>query len=138
MRAIGVQQSRRVAHDADMAFPEQEIAAPRLIERNPFAQIALLHVGVARTRNAAGVEPKLHQSRAVDAEAGLALVTAKRIFQQQLRAGVLAQIGHLAQDFHGVRIDGETLVDRIYHLDRGYDRMEARLAQLGARIERVK
>ena len=33
--------------------------------------------------------------------------------------------------------DGETVVDRIYHLDRGYDRMEAKLRALGADIERV-
>ncbi len=33
---------------------------------------------------------------------------------------------------------GETLVDRIYHLDRGYDRMEAKLSAVGADIERVK
>jgi UDP-N-acetylglucosamine 1-carboxyvinyltransferase len=38
----------------------------------------------------------------------------------------------------GLVAEGETLVDRIYHLDRGYDRMEARLQALGARIERVK
>jgi len=30
------------------------------------------------------------------------------------------------------------VVDRIYHLDRGYDRMEAKLAGLGADIERIK
>ncbi|HYT16061.1 MAG TPA: UDP-N-acetylglucosamine 1-carboxyvinyltransferase [Burkholderiales bacterium] len=33
--------------------------------------------------------------------------------------------------------DGETTVDRIYHLDRGYERIEEKLAQLGARIRRV-
>ncbi|MCU0951742.1 MAG: UDP-N-acetylglucosamine 1-carboxyvinyltransferase [Burkholderiaceae bacterium] len=38
----------------------------------------------------------------------------------------------------GLVAEGETLVDRIYHLDRGYDRMEARLQALGARIERIK
>jgi len=38
----------------------------------------------------------------------------------------------------GLVADGETLVDRIYHLDRGYDRMEAKLAAIGADIERVK
>jgi UDP-N-acetylglucosamine 1-carboxyvinyltransferase len=38
----------------------------------------------------------------------------------------------------GLVAEGETVVDRIYHLDRGYDRMEQRLAALGARIERVK
>jgi UDP-N-acetylglucosamine 1-carboxyvinyltransferase len=34
--------------------------------------------------------------------------------------------------------DGETVVDRIYHLDRGYERMEAKLAALGAQVERIK
>jgi UDP-N-acetylglucosamine 1-carboxyvinyltransferase len=37
----------------------------------------------------------------------------------------------------GLVADGETRVDRIYHLDRGYDRMEAKLRALGADIERV-
>ena len=36
----------------------------------------------------------------------------------------------------GLVAEGETLVNRIYHLDRGYERMEAKLAALGARIER--
>jgi len=38
----------------------------------------------------------------------------------------------------GLAAEGETIVDRIYHLDRGYDRMELKLARLGARIERIK
>jgi len=38
----------------------------------------------------------------------------------------------------GLVAKGETLVDRIYHLDRGYDQMEAKLRALGADIERVK
>ncbi len=38
----------------------------------------------------------------------------------------------------GLVAEGETLVDRIYHLDRGYDRMENKLRALGADIERVK
>jgi UDP-N-acetylglucosamine 1-carboxyvinyltransferase len=38
----------------------------------------------------------------------------------------------------GLAARGETLVDRIYHLDRGYDRMEAKLAAVGADIQRVK
>jgi UDP-N-acetylglucosamine 1-carboxyvinyltransferase len=37
----------------------------------------------------------------------------------------------------GLVADGETLVDRIYHLDRGYDQMEAKLRGIGADIERV-
>jgi UDP-N-acetylglucosamine 1-carboxyvinyltransferase len=38
----------------------------------------------------------------------------------------------------GLVAEGETVVDRIYHLDRGYDRMELKLRALGADIERVK
>jgi UDP-N-acetylglucosamine 1-carboxyvinyltransferase len=38
----------------------------------------------------------------------------------------------------GLAAKGETLVDRIYHLDRGYDRMEVKLSAVGANITRVK
>ena len=37
----------------------------------------------------------------------------------------------------GLTAEGETLVDRIYHLDRGYDRMEEKLTAIGARARRV-
>ena len=38
----------------------------------------------------------------------------------------------------GLVADGQTVVDRIYHLDRGYDRMEEKLRGIGADIERSK
>jgi len=38
----------------------------------------------------------------------------------------------------GLVAEGETLVERIYHLDRGYDQMEAKLRGIGADIERIK
>lgn len=38
----------------------------------------------------------------------------------------------------GLAAQGETLIERIYHLDRGYDRMENKLSSIGAQIERVK
>jgi UDP-N-acetylglucosamine 1-carboxyvinyltransferase len=38
----------------------------------------------------------------------------------------------------GLVAEGETIVDRIYHLDRGYDQMEAKLRGIGADIERIK
>ena len=37
----------------------------------------------------------------------------------------------------GLVAAGETRVNRIYHLDRGYERLEAKLASLGADIRRV-
>jgi UDP-N-acetylglucosamine 1-carboxyvinyltransferase len=38
----------------------------------------------------------------------------------------------------GLVAEGETIVERIYHLDRGYEALEAKLQALGARIERVR
>jgi len=37
----------------------------------------------------------------------------------------------------GLVAEGDTMVDRIYHIDRGYDHIEEKLAQLGAKIRRV-
>ncbi len=37
----------------------------------------------------------------------------------------------------GVAARGTTLVDRIYHLDRGYEAMEEKLRSLGAEVERL-
>jgi UDP-N-acetylglucosamine 1-carboxyvinyltransferase len=38
----------------------------------------------------------------------------------------------------GLAAQGQTVVDRIYHLDRGYDRMEVKLSAVGANIQRIK
>jgi len=38
----------------------------------------------------------------------------------------------------GLQARGETVVDRIYHLDRGYERLEAKLQSLGGKIRRVE
>jgi UDP-N-acetylglucosamine 1-carboxyvinyltransferase len=38
----------------------------------------------------------------------------------------------------GLAAQGETVVDRIYHLDRGYEKLEQKLAALGAKVRRVK
>jgi UDP-N-acetylglucosamine 1-carboxyvinyltransferase len=37
----------------------------------------------------------------------------------------------------GLVAEGDTVVDRIYHLDRGYEALEKKLGQLGARVERI-
>ena len=37
----------------------------------------------------------------------------------------------------GLVADGDTVIDRIYHLDRGYDRMEDKLSAVGAKIRRI-
>ncbi|MCW5622077.1 MAG: UDP-N-acetylglucosamine 1-carboxyvinyltransferase [Burkholderiales bacterium] len=38
----------------------------------------------------------------------------------------------------GLIAEGETVIDRIYHLDRGYERIEEKLSHLGARIRRIR
>ena len=48
-----------------------------------------------------------------------------------LRASAALVIAALAAD-------GESTVDRIYHLDRGYEKMEQKLSSIGAKIKRVK
>jgi UDP-N-acetylglucosamine 1-carboxyvinyltransferase len=38
----------------------------------------------------------------------------------------------------GLVAEGQTVIDRIYHLDRGYETLEKKLGALGARVERIK
>jgi len=38
----------------------------------------------------------------------------------------------------GLAAEGETIVNRVYHLDRGYERLEEKLAACGARVERLR
>lgn len=57
-------------------------------------------------------------------------LTAAPVMATDLRASASLVIAALIAE-------GETLVDRIYHIDRGYDHIEEKLTQLGATIRRV-
>ena len=57
-------------------------------------------------------------------------LTAAPIMATDLRASASLVIAALAAD-------GETIIDRIYHMDRGYERIEEKLQALGAQIRRV-
>jgi UDP-N-acetylglucosamine 1-carboxyvinyltransferase len=61
---------------------------------------------------------------------GVAKLSGATVMATDLRASASLVIA-------GLVAEGETLIDRIYHLDRGYDRMEAKLCGIGADIERV-
>ena len=61
---------------------------------------------------------------------GVERLAGARVMATDLRASASLVIG-------GLVADGGTVIDRIYHLDRGYERIEKRLAQLGAQIRRV-
>ncbi|SOE46384.1 UDP-N-acetylglucosamine 1-carboxyvinyltransferase [plant metagenome] len=61
---------------------------------------------------------------------GVPRLSGARVMATDLRASASLVIAGLAAE-------GETIIDRIYHLDRGYERMEVKLGALGARIERL-
>ena len=61
---------------------------------------------------------------------GVDQLTAAPVMATDLRASASLVLAGLAAS-------GETLVDRIYHVDRGYERIEEKLGQLGASIRRV-
>jgi UDP-N-acetylglucosamine 1-carboxyvinyltransferase len=61
---------------------------------------------------------------------GVDKLTGAPVMATDLRASVSLVLAGLAAE-------GETTVNRVYHLDRGYERLEAKLAGCGARIERV-
>ena len=63
--------------------------------------------------------------------AGGARLTGATVMATDLRASASLVIA-------GLVAEGETVVDRIYHLDRGYDAMEDKLRGLGADIERIR
>ncbi|MGQ0530992.1 MAG: UDP-N-acetylglucosamine 1-carboxyvinyltransferase [Panacagrimonas sp.] len=69
-------------------------------------------------------------------EGNMAIITGKErltaapIMATDLRASASLVLAALAAD-------GETFIDRIYHMDRGYEDIEGKLAALGARIKRV-
>src|SRR5688572_8778493 len=61
---------------------------------------------------------------------GVEKLTGATVMATDLRASASLVIA-------GLVAEGETLIDRIYHLDRGYEHIEARLGELGARIARI-
>jgi len=72
----------------------------------------------------------------IDVQGGVATVTGVErlrgapVMATDLRASVSLILAGLAAE-------GETVVNRVYHLDRGYERVEEKLGAVGARIERV-
>jgi UDP-N-acetylglucosamine 1-carboxyvinyltransferase len=60
---------------------------------------------------------------------GVSQLTGATVMATDLRASAGLVIA-------GLVADGETLIDRIYHLDRGYEQMEKKLSALGARVVR--
>jgi len=62
---------------------------------------------------------------------GVPALDGATVMATDLRASASLVIG-------GLIARGKTLIERVYHLDRGYERIEEKLSRLGARIERVR
>jgi UDP-N-acetylglucosamine 1-carboxyvinyltransferase len=62
---------------------------------------------------------------------GVPKLTGAPVMATDLRASVSLVLAGLAAD-------GDTIVNRVYHLDRGYERLEEKLAACGAEVERIK
>jgi UDP-N-acetylglucosamine 1-carboxyvinyltransferase len=62
---------------------------------------------------------------------GVARLSGAKVMATDLRASASLVIA-------GLVAEGETLIDRVYHLDRGYEQMETKLRAIGADIERVQ
>lgn len=75
-----------------------------------------------------GADLKLEGNTAISR--GVPALTGAPVMATDLRASASLVLA-------GLVADGETMVDRIYHIDRGYETIEEKLAQLGARIRRV-
>ena len=58
-------------------------------------------------------------------------LTGAEVMSSDLRAGAALVLAALAAD-------GETIINRVYHIDRGYDKLELKLNTVGAQIERIK
>jgi len=58
-------------------------------------------------------------------------LTGTKVIASDLRASASLVIA-------GLIAKGETIIDRVYHIDRGYEKIEAKLSALGAEIERVR
>ncbi len=76
-----------------------------------------------------GANITVHQASAL--VRGVKRLTGAPVMATDLRASVSLVIA-------GLVAAGETIVNRVYHLDRGYERLEEKLSGCGARIERVR
>ena len=82
------------------------------------------------------VQELVRLGASIDVEGNAAIVkgvdklTGANVMATDLRASACLVIA-------GLVAEGETIIDRIYHLDRGYERIEEKLSALGARIRRV-
>ena len=72
----------------------------------------------------------IHMQGDIATVRGVKRLTGAPVMATDLRASVSLVIG-------GLMAEGETMINRVYHLDRGFERLEEKLSRCGAQIERI-
>jgi len=72
----------------------------------------------------------IHMQGDIATVRGVKRLTGAQVMATDLRASVSLVIG-------GLMAEGETMINRVYHLDRGFERLEEKLGRCGAQIERI-
>jgi len=102
---------------------------------------------MALSRGDSNIHEKIFEKRFLHA-AELARMGAHLIVEERrvlIRGGKLSGAPVMASDLRagaalviaGLAAKGRTVIERVYHIDRGYERVEEKLRSLGARIERI-
>ena len=120
----GGEQARFVVAQSQQAHPNARRQRPRIKVDAQHARIPL-HVHELQRM---GAHIQLEGNTAIST--GVATLDAAPIMATDLRASASLILAALVAS-------GETVVDRVYHIDRGYDCIEEKLAQLGASIRRL-
>ena len=77
-----------------------------------------------------GARVKLESNNTIAITTGVPFLRGAPVMAKDLRASVSLVIA-------GLVAEGQTVIDRIYHIDRGYEQVEEKLQRLGARIKRL-
>jgi UDP-N-acetylglucosamine 1-carboxyvinyltransferase len=104
-----------------MTQAEGEAVVDETIFENRFMHVSELH------RLGANLRVSGHQCRSH----GPTPLTGAKLIASDLRASASLVLAGLAAQ-------GETWIDRVYHIDRGYEKIEEKLRSVGAEIERIK
>jgi UDP-N-acetylglucosamine 1-carboxyvinyltransferase len=81
--------------------------------------------------NRMGANIRLEGNNTIAIVTGVESLKAAPVMANDLRASVSLVIA-------GLIAEGDTVIDRIYHIDRGYEQVEEKLRTLGADIERIQ
>lgn len=109
----------------------QMIAVCAIAEGTSVVEDTIYHDRFTHVPELARMGARIELKGNVAVVSGVGHLSGAQVMATDLRASASLVIAALAAE-------GETLIDRIYHLDRGYEALERKLSALGARVARVR